>query len=123
MRQRERQQRLEEKEKKAKEPAPLGSKFGDWVTEFGPALCGTFGCTLPNNHSGLHRLPPGATDGPRGRRGKREEPVCQPVSNGPPARKPKKACSRKDRYKPQNESLRRIRWHTHRLSISLPVRV
>jgi hypothetical protein len=34
-----------------------GSKFGEWVTEIGPALCGTFGCILPNNHAGLHQLP------------------------------------------------------------------
>ena len=36
---------------------PRGSKFGEWVTERGPALCGTFGCMLPNNHPGLHKLP------------------------------------------------------------------
>jgi hypothetical protein len=34
-----------------------GSKFGEWVTEIGPPLCGTFGCILPNNHAGLHQLP------------------------------------------------------------------
>ena len=41
---------------------PRGSRFGAWVTERGPALCGTFGCMLPNNHPGLHQLPDGKSE-------------------------------------------------------------
>ena len=48
----------------AKGQKRVGGKFGQWVTERGPAMCGTFGCILPNNHSGLHKLPDGAADRP-----------------------------------------------------------
>ncbi|KAL3917460.1 MAG: hypothetical protein SGPRY_006396, partial [Prymnesium sp.] len=37
-----------------------------WVTEHGPTICGTFGCTLPNNHSGLHKVPETAGSRRRG---------------------------------------------------------
>mgnify|MGYP003684153897 CR=1 FL=1 len=48
-----------------------GSKFGEWVTEIGPPLCGTYGCILPNNHAGLHQLPE-SERGSRGGRSRRE---------------------------------------------------
>ena len=51
----------------------VGGKFGQWVTETGPALCGTFGCVLPNNHSGLHKLPESTADRPRTARARRAE--------------------------------------------------
>ena len=53
----------------------VGGKFGQWVTETGPALCGTFGCVLPNNHSGLHKLPESTADRPRTARARRARPV------------------------------------------------
>ena len=76
----------------------VGGKFGQWVMERGPAMCGTFGCILPNNHSGLHKLPDGAADRPRGARTKRrtsqpgesdgdddDEPVCKPAASEAPS--------------------------------------
>ena len=59
----------------------VGGKFGQWVTETGPALCGTFGCVLPNNHSGLHKLPESTADRPRTARARRAE-VALPTEEG-----------------------------------------
>lgn len=84
-----------------KRPQRIGGKFGQWVTERGPTLCGTFGCILPNNHSGLHQLPEDAgSRQQRGARSKRKQAllpgeeeeeeeeapsvVCMPVSPPPP---------------------------------------
>ena len=54
-------------------------------------LCGTFGCTLPNNHRGLHRIP--SEEGPtgRGRRARsdaRREPAAGPPERSKPASQP-----------------------------------
>ena len=72
----------------------VGGKFGQWVTETGPALCGTFGCVLPNNHSGLHKLPESTTAG-RARRAprslsppRRERMVLRRRASPPPRRAP-----------------------------------
>ena len=51
------------------------SKHSGWVTERGPVLCGTFGCFLADNHSGLHKIPESQVSGRRGARSRRSEEV------------------------------------------------
>jgi hypothetical protein len=43
------------------------------VIDFGPLLCGTFGCSLPNNHAGLHAVP--SDSGGRGSRARHTTPL------------------------------------------------
>jgi len=59
------------------------SKFGEWVTEIGPPLCGTFGCILPNNHAGLHQLPESERGDRAGRL--RRDPSQESTSGGAPS--------------------------------------
>ncbi|EOD09574.1 hypothetical protein EMIHUDRAFT_448412 [Emiliania huxleyi CCMP1516] len=73
-------ERISSAEDKAK-----GSKFGQWVTEIGPPICGTFGCVLPNNHAGLHQLP---NSGPRGGRLRREASADSTCAKVPEALSP-----------------------------------
>ncbi|KAL1500617.1 hypothetical protein AB1Y20_013269 [Prymnesium parvum] len=66
---------------------PLAApKHCAWVTERGPSLCGTFGCTLPNNHLGLHQVPEAASRR-RARRGDEAEPPAAAAAAAPPPRR------------------------------------
>ena len=83
----------------AKAMAPGGSGLFDAPvgleskSRFQP-ICGTFGCTLPNNHRGLHALPEDEEGGPRRKRSKAVEPDARTSGRGSspqPARRPVKA--------------------------------
>ena len=47
-------------------PTPIAALTSSEYYQYG--VCGTFGCTLPNNHTGLHQLPDESSLGKRARR-------------------------------------------------------